>query len=445
MKNTDKHLENLFELLRIPTISAQPEYAKDMQRACEWLVDKLMKLNFDAKVLPTEGHPVVYAENLNAGPEKPTILVYGHYDVQSPDPLDQWTTMPFEPEIRSNNIYARGVADDKGQLYTWIAAVEEILKDGALPINVKFLLEGEEEVGSVNIDNFVSENKSLLEADVCVISDSHCLTEDQPLMEYGLRGLTYIQLNIKSFSRDVHSGLYGGNVYNPANVLASVISKLKDDNHFITIPGFYDNVRELDKKEVEELAHSKFGVENVLEETGAKEVVGQQGFSVAARAGARPTLDINGIWGGYQAEGPKTIIPAEASAKISMRLVPFQTSEEIYDKFSDFIKEIMPSGVDYTLELLSGGEPILMNRDSIYFKAAEAAFKKEFDNKPIYELSGGSIPITATFKTLMDMDSVLMGYGLPDDGLHSPNEKMSVSMFEKGIATNIEFIKHLDS
>lgn len=441
--NKNKHLDNLFELLRIPTISAQSEHNKDMISACKWLENKLKQLGFDSRSLPTNGHPVVYAENLSAGKDKPTILIYGHYDVQDPGDLKQWTSDPFEPEIRSGNIYCRGVADDKGQLYTWIAATEEITSSGKLPVNIKFLLEGEEEIGSVNIDNFVEANKSLLEADVCLISDSHCLSEEQPLIDYGLRGLVYVELKVKSFTRDVHSGMYGGNVYNPANVLALIISKLKNDEHKILIPGFYENVRELSVKEVDELAHSQFGTQEILEETGAKEIAGEQGFSVAARAGARPTLDINGIWGGYQGEGSKTIIPAEAGAKISMRIVPFQTSQEILEKFSSYVKGITPSGVDISIELLSTGEPILMNRESKYFEAAENAYKKVFGNKPVYELSGGSIPITATFKTLMDMDSVLMGYGLPDDGLHSPNEKMSLTMFEKGVKTNIEFLNSL--
>lgn len=441
----NRHLEELFELLSIPTISAQTKHNTDIKKACSWLSNKLTNLGFKTNILPTAGHPVVYAERLDAGADKPTILVYGHYDVQSPDPLDQWESDPFKPEIRSGNIYARGVADDKGQLFTWIAAIEEILeKDKRLPVNIKFLLEGEEEVGSYNLDNFVESNTSLLKADICVISDSHCLAEDQPLIDYGLRGLTYTEIRIKSFAKDVHSGTYGGNVYNPATVLAQIIAKLKDENHNILIPGFYENVRKIEKDEVEELAHSKFGVESILQETGAKEVAGEQGFSVAARAGARPTLDVNGIWGGYQDEGPKTIIPAEAGAKISMRLVPFQDSRDIFEKFEKYVKSITPDGVDIDIKMLSAGEPILMNRDSKYFKSAENAYQKIFGAKPVYELGGGSIPVTATFKNLMNMDSILMGYGLPDDGLHSPNEKMSLSMFEKGIKTNIEFLKKID-
>ena len=402
---------------------------------------KLKSLDFEAKILPTAGHPVVYAENLEAGKNKPTILIYGHYDVQSPDPLDEWTSDPFKPEIRSGNIYGRGTADDKGQLYTWIAAIKEIDK---LPVNIKFLIEGEEEIGSKNLDEFIEQNKSLLEADICVISDSHCLTETQPVIVYGLRGLAYAQIKIKTLGRDVHSGTYGGNVLNPANVLAQIITRFKDGNHHVLIPGFYDNVRKLSTKEITDLEKFPFGEKQVLVETAAETVAGEKAFPVQVRAGARPTLDVNGIWGGYAGEGPKTIIPAEAGAKISMRLVPNQTSEEIFTKFEKYIKKITPKGAELVTERLSEGEPILMDTSSIYFKAAEKAYKKVFGKKPIYALEGGSIPVTATLKNILNLDSVLMGYELPDDGLHSPNEKFSLSMFKKGIATNIEFLKSLD-
>src|SRR3990167_3847666 len=439
--NTKKYLLDLFELLAIPTISAQSKHNSDIKKACDWLQKKLKSLDFEAKILPTAGHPVVYAENLEAGKNKPTILIYGHYDVQSPDPLNEWDSDPFKPEIRSGNIYGRGTADDKGQLYTWIAAISEIAKKNRkLPINIKFLLEGEEEVGSKNLDEFIKENQSLLVADICVISDSHCLGENQPLITYGLRGLTYVQINVRTLGKDVHSGQYGGNVLNPAIVLAHLITKLKNENHKVLIPGFYDNVRKLNQVEKNSLLRFPFREKEIVSETSAKVIAGEKGFSVQVRAGARPTLDINGIWGGYQEEGPKTIIPAEASVKISMRLVPNQSSADIAQKFEKHLRKITPKGVDLTVKVLSECEPILMDISNKYFRSAEKAYQKIFGKKPLYELSGGSIPVTATLKNLLNIDSILMGYGLPDDGLHSPNEKLSLAMFEKGIQTNIEFL-----
>jgi len=440
----DHHLLALFELLRIPTISGQSEHAEDMMKACKWLKHAFEKIGFMSEILPTGGHPLVYAEHLHAGPDKPTVLIYGHYDVQSPDPLREWTTKPFDPEIRGSNIYARGVADDKGQLYTWIAAVGDWLEEHKrLPANIKFLIEGEEEVATHNLVEFIGENQSLLQADICFISDSHCLSEDQPLIDYGLRGIVYAEISVHTFPRDVHSGIYGGNVYNPLEVLAKILSQLKDERHLVTIPGFYDRVRELSREEALELAESPFNEEQIMRETGAKAVVGEVVYSPAARAGARPTLDVHGVWGGYSGEGAKTIIPAEAHAKVSMRLVPYQSADHIFQRFERYVLSLAPDGVDVDVHHLSSGEPILMDRDNKFFKKAELAYKKVFGKKPLYQLSGGSIPITATLKTLLNMDSVLMGYGLPDDGLHSPNEKMSVSMFKKGIETNKELLSLL--
>jgi acetylornithine deacetylase/succinyl-diaminopimelate desuccinylase-like protein len=439
--NSQKYLDELFELLSIPSVSAQKEHDGDIAKTCTWLKRRLETLHFTADILPTQGHPVVYAEHLKAGKDAPTVLIYGHYDVQSPDPLEEWSSKPFEPEIRSGNIYARGAADDKGQFYTWIAAISELGEK--LPVNIKFLLEGEEEVGSVNLDNFLKENLSLLKADICVISDSHCISADTPVICYGVRGLTYMEVTVRTLSKDAHSGIYGGNVLNPANVLSSIISKLKDDSGKISIPGFYDDVRELSSTEREKLSHYPFTQKEIEEEVGATVVFGEQGFTTQERAGARPTLDVNGIWGGYTQEGPKTIIPATASAKISMRLVPNQSSADVAEKFTTYIKTLVPEGATIDITVLSTGEPAVMNISHPFFAVANAAYKKVFGNEPLYELSGGSIPITYTLKHLLEIDSLMMGYGLPDDGLHSPNEKLSVEMFEKGIATNIEFLTNI--
>jgi acetylornithine deacetylase/succinyl-diaminopimelate desuccinylase-like protein len=439
-----KHLNNLIELLSIPSVSAQAEHKEDMVKTCLWLKKKFDQLGFAAQIYPTKCHPVFFAQNLSAGTTKPTVLIYGHYDVQAPDPLDEWVSEPFKPDVRKGNLYARGVADDKGQFYAWIAAIEEILEEQkGLPINIKFLIEGEEEIGSPTLDPFIKKYKKMLKADVCIISDSHALSESQPLVTYGLRGLVYTEVTLQTLARDAHSGSYGGNVINPANCLAEIIGQLKDKNHKILIPGFYDDVRHLSKAERKELAKFPFRTKQVKDEVGAFVVTGEKGFSVAERNGARPTLDVNGIWGGYAGEGPKTIIPAKAGAKISMRIVPGQTDTEIFAKFSKYVKKITPKGVKLTIKNLSSGNPILVDMTSSYQKAAAQALKKIFGKNPMYELAGGSIPVTCTFKEILGIDSVMMGYGLPDDGLHSPNEKMSLTMLEKGIATSKEFLKNL--
>jgi acetylornithine deacetylase/succinyl-diaminopimelate desuccinylase-like protein len=443
-KNKQKWINELIELLKIPSISSQSEHKEDMRKAAKWVESKLEEIGFKASVLKTTFNPVVYAENLAAGIDKPTILIYGHYDVQAEGDLSEWASSPFIPEIRSNNIYARGTADDKGQLFTWIAAVETLLKEEKrLPVNIKFLIEGAEEEGSRGLDEFVADNTALLKADTCVISDSHSLSETQPLICYGLRGLTYMEMKVSALSSDVHSGIYGGNVINPLNVLAQMISKLKDENGKILIPGFYDNARKVSQEEQDELSLFPMSEDDIKKETGAKGIFGEKDFGIAARAGARPTLDVNGIWGGYQGEGAKTIIPGSAGAKISMRLVPFQSSHEIEEKFTKFVKLIAPNEVDVEVKALNHSEPVIFEKNNKFFKAAEEAFTEVFGTKPLYELSGGSIGVTVSFKNLLGLDSVLLGYGLPDDNLHGPNEKLSLSMFEKGIKTNIEFLKKL--
>lgn len=440
--NKEKQLDELFELLKIPSISAQSEHDKDTRAAAEWLRAHFEAIGMEnAQVLETAGHPVVYADWLHAE-DRPTILIYGHYDVQSPDPLDEWESKPFEPELRNGNIYGRGTADDKGQLMTHLKSIEALMAvNEKLPVNVKFLIEGEEEVGGPSLDAFIEENQELLNADVCIISDSHALSPTQPQIVYGLRGLVYTQIDLSIMPKDAHSGEYGGNITNAGNELANIIAKLKNpETQKILVPGFYENVRELTSEEKNELAEAEFNEESVLEESGVKELVGVEGKSPAERAGAQPTLDVNGMNSGYLGEGPKTIIPAKASAKISMRIVPNQTAEEIEGKFKAFLNEIVPDYIDYEVKTLSTGEPIIMKRDGEYFKKAEIVMEKVFGNPPIYELLGGSIPVTATLKTLLGIDSILMGFGLPDDGLHSPNEKMNLEMFYKGIRCSVEYL-----
>lgn len=444
--NIDYHVSQLCELLTIPSISAQSDHMPDMQKGAEWLQKKLTQIGFTSTTFQTSGHPIIYAESPINSNSKPTILIYGHYDIQDPGDLSEWSSHPFKPEIRAGNIYARGVADDKGQLYTWIAAIEELKSQNKLPdISIKFVIEGEEEVGGSHLDEFIADNRALLTSDICVISDTHNLSEQKPLISYGLRGLVYTEITYTSLTHDVHSGIYGGNIINPAHALSVLISHFKNSKGEITIPGFYDEVRILTHDERAKLAQLPLSEDDIKKETGATYITGEKDFTLHERAGARPTLDINGIWSGYNGEGPKTIIPAKASAKISMRLVPYQTSTSIFEKFKNYVEALTPKGIDCTITLLSGGEPILIDTNSPFFRAAEKAYEKVFGKKPLYELSGGSIPVTATFKNVLSIDSILMGYGLPDDGLHSPNEKMSLTMFEKGIKTNCEFFKNISS
>ncbi len=442
-KNKKRQLNELFELLSIKSVSAQKEHNKDTLEAAKWLKNHLTKIGMEnAKVVKTAGHPVVYADWIHAK-DKPTVLIYGHYDVQAPDPLNEWKTDPFKPVVRNGNIYARGVADDKGQLFTHIKAIEALFAvDKKLPINVKFMIEGEEEVGGPNLTWFIKKYKSLLKADFCLISDSHSLSETQPLLAYGLRGLVYSQINLSVMPKDVHSGEYGGNIANAAVEVANIINKLKDlKTQKVLIPGFYSKVRKLSAKEKLELKKSKYNEKSVLAETGVASLVGVKGFSPAERMGAQPTLEVNGMYSGYLDEGAKTIIPAKASVKISMRLVPNQTAKDITEKYLNYLKKIIPPYVKYEALILSDGEPLIISREGVYIKNAEKVMKNVFGKKPIFELSGGSIPVTVTLKNILKVDSVLMGFGLPDDGLHSPNEKMSVEMFYKGIKCSAEYLK----
>lgn len=452
-----QYVSELIDWLKIPSISGEIKYRQDLDRAALWLVGRLHKLGFEAQTMETDFLPVVFGE-LKATSDKeqvtkkskkaPTVLIYGHYDVQAPEPLDEWHSKPFEPKIKNGNLYARGVADDKGQFYTWVAAIDEILegikKDKEdFPVNIKILCEGAEEEGSRGLSEFIRQHKQLLAADVCVVSDTHCLSPSQPVITYGLKGLYYTQLEIQTLAQDAHSGIYGGNVLNAATVLSQVIAQLKAKDHRVLIPGFYDPVRKLSAKETKDLATYPWKAANIKAEVGATVVAGEKNYSVAARAGARPTIDINGIWSGYQGEGSKTIIPAQAAAKISMRLVPFQNPAQVHTQLSDYLDTIVPKGATYTLNQLTSSEPVLIDRSSNYFKLAEQAYKSVFGQKPVYELSGGSIGVVADFKHILGIDTLLMGYGLPDDGLHSPNEKMSLEMFEKGIQTNSRFLKLL--
>jgi acetylornithine deacetylase/succinyl-diaminopimelate desuccinylase-like protein len=433
--NKDRFLEELFELIRIPSVSAKEENKPDMLRAANWLKDSLLKAGADkAEIYPTDGHPVIYGEK-NIAKDLPTILVYGHYDVQPAEPLELWNSKPFEPVIKDGKIWGRGADDDKGQLFMHVKAFELMMKTDTLPCNVKFMIEGEEEVGSVNLEKFCTAHKEMLAADVILISDTTMVSMDIPSITSGLRGLSYMQVEVTGPDRDLHSGLYGGAVVNPCNVLCDMISSLKDSENRITIPGFYNDVKECTAEERSEMAKRPFSRDNFMKSISVNNLTGESGYSDLERIGIRPTLDVNGIWGGYTGEGAKTILPSKAYAKISMRLVPYQNAEKIAKLFENHFLSIAPAGVTVKAEYLHGGEAYISPLDTPGYKAASLAVEETFNKKPIPVRSGGSIPIVATFEKVLGIKSILLGFGLDTDAIHSPNENYSVYNFLKGIET----------
>jgi acetylornithine deacetylase/succinyl-diaminopimelate desuccinylase-like protein len=440
--NKDRFLNELFELLRIPSISADPAFSKDVVKAAEFVADKLTRAGADkVELCQTAGYPIVYGEKI-IDPALPTVLVYGHYDVQPSVPDELWTTPAFEPVIRNERIYARGACDDKGQMYMHVKAFEAMLATGSLDCNVKFMIEGEEEVGSNNLGKFCIENKERLKADVVLISDTSMIANDIPSIDVGLRGLSYLEVEVTGPNRDLHSGVYGGAVANPINILAKMIASLHDENNHITIPGFYDQVLEVSKEDKEAMAATPFDLAEYKTDLGIGDVWGEKGFSTLERTGTRPTLDVNGIWGGYTGEGAKTVLPSKAFAKISMRLVPNQTSDEITQLFSNHFKKIAPASVKVEVRPHHGGEPVLTPTDSVAFKAASMAMEATFGKKPIPTRGGGSIPIVALFEKELGLKSVLMGFGLDIDALHSPNESYGLFNYYKGIETIPHFFKN---
>jgi acetylornithine deacetylase/succinyl-diaminopimelate desuccinylase-like protein len=434
-KNKDRFLEELFELIRIPSVSAKEENRKDMLRMAEHLKHSLLNAGAtSAEIYPTAGHPVLYAEKI-ISQNVPTILVYGHYDVQPAEPLELWKTDPFEPVIRDGRIWGRGADDDKGQLFMHIKAFELMNNTGTLTCNVKFMIEGEEEVGSVNLERFCIDNKMMLKADVILISDTTMISAEFPSVTSGLRGLAYMQVEVTGPDRDLHSGLYGGAVVNPCNVLCEMISSLKDRDNRITIPGFYDDVNECSKEERDEMGKRPFNEVSFRKSIGVEVLNGETGYSVTERIGIRPTLDVNGIWGGYTGEGAKTILPSKAYAKISMRLVPDQNAERIASLFEKHFSSIAPQGVQVKAEYLHGGEAYVSPIDTPEYMSASRAVETVFSKKPVPVRSGGSIPIVATFEKILGIKSVLMGFGLDSDAIHSPNENYPLFNFFRGIET----------
>ncbi len=441
-ENKQRFLDELFELLRFPSVSADPKYKQDVLKTADYVAQKLKDAGADkVEVCKTAGYPVVYGQKI-IDPKLPTVLVYGHYDVQPPDPLELWKTPPFEPTVRDGKIYARGACDDKGQFYMHVKAFELMMQTHTLACNIKFIIEGEEEVGSANLGIFVKDNAERLKADMVLISDTSMISVENPSIETGLRGLAYMEVEVLGPNRDLHSGVYGGAVANPATILCKMIASLHDENNHITIPGFYDKVEELSHHEKEALNSAPFDLDEYKKDLGIDAEWGEKGYSTIERAGIRPTLEVNGIWSGYIGEGAKTVLPSKANAKISMRLVPHQNFHEIGELFTKHFESIAPDYVKIKVTPHHGGEPVVTPTDSLAYQAAEKAIIDSFGKKPIPTRGGGSIPIVALFEEVLGIKTILLGFGLNSDAIHSPNEKYDIYNYYKGIETLSLFYKY---
>ena len=440
-QHQDRFVNELLELLRIPSVSADSRHKEDMIKTAEYLKSKLIELGADnVEICPTAGHPILYGEKI-IDPTLPTVLVYGHYDVQPPDPLDLWESGPFDPIIKKTErhpqgaIFARGACDDKGQMYMHFKAFEYMVKNNALHCNIKFMIEGEEEVGSSNLGPFIKANKDRLKSDVILVSDTSMIANDVPSITSGLRGLSYLEVEVTGPNRDLHSGTYGGAVANPINILARMIASMHDENGHITIDGFYDEVLELSEAERAAMNKAPFSLEEYKKALDIEDVWGEKGYTTIERASTRPTLDVNGIWGGYIGEGAKTVLPSKAYAKISMRLVPNQSSEKITELFQRHFEKIAPAAVKVKVIPHHGGEPVLTPTDGLEYQAAARAYQATFGKEPIPARAGGSIPIVAMFEEVLGVKTVLMGFGLDSDAIHSPNENFGIFNYLKGIET----------
>ncbi|MDZ4664422.1 MAG: dipeptidase [Bacteroidota bacterium] len=446
--NKERMLNELLDLLRIPSVSADTKYKEDVLKTAEAVKIRLVEAGADnVEICKTKGYPVVYGEKI-IDKNKPTVIVYGHYDVQPADPLELWDSPPFEPVIKKTAthpdgaIFARGACDDKGQMYMHIKAFEIMMRTNTLPCNVKFMIEGEEEVGSANLGEWIIANKAKLRGDVILISDTSLIANDTPSIDTGLRGLAYMEVEVVGANRDLHSGVYGGAVANPINVLCTMIASCHDENKHITIPNFYDDVLELTTAQRKEMEKAPFNLDNYKKDLAIEDVYGETGYSTIERSGIRPTLDVNGIWGGYTGEGAKTVLPSKAFAKISMRLVPNQSSAKISAIFQKYFESMAPKGVKIKVKPHHGGEPVVVNMDSAAYTAASRAMEETYGKKPVPTRGGGSIPIVALFKQELGLDSILMGFGLDSDALHSPNEHYGLFNYYKGIETIPLFYKH---
>ena len=444
---SERYLAELKEFVAIPSISTLAEHKPDMQRAAEWVAGQLQGFGMEhVQIMPTAGHSVVYADWLHAA-GKQTILVYGHYDVQPTDPLDEWVTPPFEPTVRGDNLYARGASDMKGQVQGFLKALEALRHSGELPVNVKVMVEGEEEIGSPNLGQFVREHAGQLACDVVLNADAGILRPDQPSLVYGLRGLAYFELWVYGPDHDLHSGMFGGSIHNPAQVLCELIAGMHDANGHITLPGFYDRVRTLDADERASLAEGAHTDAEWQHMTGVPQLYGEAGFTTSERLGARPTLEVNGIIGGFTGEGQKTVLPARAMAKISTRLVPYQIDTDVEHQLKDYLTRHAPPTVRWDLRNLSSAPGVLVERDTVSARAAGEALAATFGVAPLFRLEGGSVPVVSLVQAELGVNSILMGFGLPDDNLHAPNEKLHLPNFYKGIETYIRFfhaMSHLE-
>ena len=440
-EHKDRFINELIEILRIPSISADPQYKLDVLKCADAVATSIKQAGAEnVEICETNGYPIVYGEKI-IDQNLPTVLVYGHYDVQPPDPIELWDSGPFDPVIKKTDIhpdgaiFARGACDDKGQFFMHIKAFELMIKNDKLPCNIKFMIEGEEEVGSENLSEFVKKNKDKLCCDTILISDTGIINNHTPSITTGLRGLSYLEIEVTGPNRDLHSGLYGGAVANPINILCEMIAKMKDSNNHITIPGFYDNVLELSDEEKKDIARAPFSLSEYKSALDLSDVHGEEGFSTMERSGIRPTLDVNGIWGGYTGEGAKTVIPSKAYAKLSMRLVPNQSDDEITLKFTNFFKSIAPKSVKVKVTPHHGGEPYVSPTNIPAYKAASEAMENTFGKKPVPVRGGGSIPIVSLFEKELEVKSILMGFGLDSDAIHSPNEHYGIFNYLKGIET----------
>lgn len=441
-EHREQFLEELFNFLRIPSVSAQPNHKSDVVRGAEFVRDQLQAAGATrAEVFDTDGHPIVFGE-CHTGDDLPTVLVYGHYDVQPSDPDELWESPAFEPVIKNEKIYARGAADDKGQVYMHVKALEAMQQTGGLPCNIKFVIEGEEEVGSPSLGPFLEAHGEMLAADVVLVSDTALLDKDVPSITVGLRGMSYVEVEVTGPNRDLHSGLYGGAVANPINILSQMIGKLHDETHKINIPGFYDNVEVVSAEEREAMNQAPFDLEAYRQDLGVNDVWGEYGYTTLERASIRPSLDVNGIWGGYTGDGAKTVLPSVAHAKISMRLVPHQDPQRITDLFRAHFESLAPEGVQVKVTPHHFAQPAVTALDSPGYRAASKAMEETFGKIPIPVRSGGSIPIVALFKQTLGLDTILMGFGLDSDHIHSPNESYGIFNFFKGIETIPRFHRH---
>lgn len=443
-KNQQQFISDLKDFSAIPSISTDRERVDDMQQAADWVATRLQSLGLqNVQIMPTGGHPLVYGESLSAGENAPTVLVYGHYDVQPPDPLDLWNSEPFTPDIRGDNLYARGASDMKGQVMASLNATEAIIRTGSLPVNLKFMIEGEEEIGSPNLETFISTHKDLLASDFALNPDTGMISAYLPTITYALRGLAYFELRIYGPDHDLHSGTFGGVIHNPAQALCELIAGMHDDHGRITLPGFYDKVRELDDQERRELARLPMDKAFYLEHTKALQLWGESGYSPVERTGARPTLEVNGLYSGFTSEGSKTVLPAMAMAKISTRLVPDQDPEDVYQQLQTFLKSNAPETIRYEVEYLTGGTASISDLKSKSVQAMEKALGDVWGKRPLFKREGGSVPVVAKFQNLLDIETVNCGFSLQDDNAHSPNEKLHLPTWFRGIETYIRFFHNL--